>query len=427
MNIAISYNAVSNVGCVRSNNEDMALVLGTCVRDNSHRGRLKLDKGRFSAIVADGMGGYGGGEIASEIAIKSFDQFITNLPDGLDYIQVFKKVGEWFEGAQNLIISRQSEPGLANMGCTFTGIFSYEGQFFMLNAGDSRVYRLRGEILRQLTVDHSERERLKDPNVPSNLIYNALGVPGGFIDKFLLNDESPLQDGDLFIVCSDGLSDMIDDHTIEDIANQDGVDAAQPLVDAALQAGGRDNCTVVLFDYHLLPQEETAPADNQPTDDFQSATVPLYGMAVLTDSAIAQLNEIEQSEQNDSTEPLSLQEQAPQQHIAFNIDELPIPSHSDRPEPQHDEPQPPLCDPLLVIGAEGQTPTDPSALQTPTVGGCDPEDMQTPTVGGCDPEDMQTPTMGGDEPDQQDHERRSIISTFQEKISNLFGQSKKKS
>ena len=237
MNISISYNAVSNVGQVRSNNEDMALVLGTCVRDDSHRGRLKLDKGRFSAIVADGMGGYGGGEIASEIAIKSFDQFITNLPNGLNPLEVSKKISEWFEGAQNLIISRQSEPGLKNMGCTFTGIFSYEGLFFMLNAGDSRVYRLRGEILRQLTVDHSERVRLNNPNVPSNLIYNALGVPQAFIDKTLLNDEFPLQDGDMFIICSDGLNDMISDPEIEAIANEYGIDATQPLVDAAPRAG----------------------------------------------------------------------------------------------------------------------------------------------------------------------------------------------
>ena len=417
MNIAISYNAVSNVGCVRSNNEDMALVLGTCIRDDSYRGRLKLATGRFSAIVADGMGGYGGGEIASEIAIKSFDQFITNLPTGLDTLQIKKKVGDWFEGAQNLIISRQSEPGLANMGCTFTGIFSYEGQFFMLNAGDSRVYRLRGEILRQLTVDHSERERLQNPNVPSNLIYNALGVPGGFIDKFLLNDESPLQDGDLFIVCSDGLSDMIDDHTIEAIANQYGVDSAQPLVDAALQAGGRDNCTVVVFDYHLIPQEEApeVSAEDQAANAFQSATVPIQGMAVLHDQALAQLNEIEHDRQNDTTEPLSLEEPTSQSRIEFNIDEIAGLDHSDQTEPQQDEPQPPVCDPLLVIGAEDE--------QTPTVGGPDPEDEQTPT----DEEALQTPTVGRSEPAEDESERRSIISTVQEKISNLFGQSKKKS
>lgn len=388
MNISISYNAVSNVGRVRSNNEDMALVLGTCVRDDSHRGRLKLDKGRFSAIVADGMGGYGGGEIASEIAIKSFDQFITNLPNGLNPLEVSKKISEWFEGAQNLIISRQSEPGLENMGCTFTGIFSYEGLFFMLNAGDSRVYRLRGEILRQLTVDHSERVRLNNPNVPSNLIYNALGVPEAFIDKTLLNDEFPLQDGDMFIICSDGLNDMISDPEIEAIANEYGIDATQPLVDAALRAGGRDNCTVVLFDYHIRPEQEQSEAP-----DLQSATVPMQGMAELTDTAMQQLSEFEQDERTEAGEPLSLIEPANQSNIAFEIDDfIPTPTHGPESQPDCDEPQAPAFNPNLVIGSEDQTPT----------------------VGAQEPE--------GDEP-----ERRTILDSMQEIFPKIFGQSKKKS
>ena len=89
MNISINLSAVSNLGCVRSNNEDMALITGTILRDNEYSARFKInDSSRFTAIVADGMGGYGGGEIASEMAIRAFDQFILNLPPDLDNIPI---------------------------------------------------------------------------------------------------------------------------------------------------------------------------------------------------------------------------------------------------------------------------------------------------------------------------------------------------
>ncbi len=258
----IKYNAVSNVGCVRTNNEDMALVFGAFIRDDAQSSMIPMaDKVRFSAIVADGMGGYGGGEIASEIATTSFDQFLTNLPEGLDDAELRKAVCEWFASAQNLIEARQQEPGLEQMGTTFTGIFSYENRFYMLNAGDSRVYRLRYQILRQLSTDHSERERLGDPSVPSNLIYNALGVCNSFVDVKNLSDEAPIVDGDTYIICSDGLHDMLSDEVIEAILNNGG--STRELVDAALEAGGKDNCTVISLRFSIPPVEETVEVEKE--------------------------------------------------------------------------------------------------------------------------------------------------------------------
>ncbi len=272
----IRYDVISDVGRKRTNNEDMALIFGSQIRDNALRSAVPMGPQlRFTAIVADGMGGYGGGEIASEIATSTFSQYIDSMPEGLDDDQVKEYIKRWFEFAQNHIFVRQSEPGLSHMGTTVTGIFTYDNRFYMINAGDSRVYRLRYETLRQLTKDHSERERWGgDPKIPSNLIYNALGVPNGFVDVTALSEEAPVVDGDVYVVCSDGLSDMIDDKTIEQILNNGG--GTRQLVDAALEAGGADNCTVIVFSVEM-------PADDKPEEAIQSyATEPMVHPTVVT-------------------------------------------------------------------------------------------------------------------------------------------------
>ena len=112
----------------------------------------------------------------------------------------------------------------------------------MVNIGDSRTYRLRYDYLKQLTTDHSERERMGDESVPSNLIYNALGAEGAFIDVL----QTKIVAGDKFIVCSDGLTDMIGDEAIEKILSQGG--DAEALVTAAKEAGGLDNITVIIME-----------------------------------------------------------------------------------------------------------------------------------------------------------------------------------
>lgn len=252
----IKYDVVSDVGCVRDNNEDMALVFGSLIRDGKERSMVKTDSGhvRFSAIVADGMGGYGGGEIASELTAQSFDKFIVDLPVGLDDAEVRIALSDWLQAHKESIGIRQQQPGLEQMGTTLTGIFTYEDRQYLINIGDSRVYRLRNETLRQLTEDHSERNRTGDPTVPSNLIYNAIGIPGVFITAVNMTEQFPMIDGDKYVVCSDGLSDMIDDDTIERILNEGG--GAQELVDAAKAAGGRDNCTVIVLQVSDVEQEQ---------------------------------------------------------------------------------------------------------------------------------------------------------------------------
>lgn len=256
----IRYDAISNVGCVRSNNEDMALVFGAFLRDEAQRSMVPMaSRPRFTALVADGMGGYGGGEVASEMTLRSFDDFLTALPAGLDIDRLKAEVKSWFRANNAAVMSRgASSAELQNMGTTLTGIFTYGPWDFMVNAGDSRVYRRRYDTLRRLSTDHSERERCNDPSLPSNLIYNAVGIPEAFVDVTCLTTDIPMVDGDTYVICSDGLCDMIDDATIDRILGEGG--DARRLLDAALEAGGRDNCTVIVLQVSIPEDYDPAAA-----------------------------------------------------------------------------------------------------------------------------------------------------------------------
>lgn len=282
----IRYDVISDVGRARSNNEDMALVFGAFIRDGADGSMVKMDsRPRFTALVADGMGGYGGGEIASELTLRSFDQFIVNLAPGLDDTEVRVNLNQWLEAHQNLIRAEQQKPGLEQMGTTLTGIFTYGDREYMINAGDSRVYRWRNNNLRQLSVDHSERERLNDPTVPSNLIYNAIGVPDAFLTITDLTDRYPIVDGDVYVICSDGLCDMIDDDAIASILEKGG--GARELVDAALEAGGKDNCTVIVLNISK-PEGEEAPAEQVVQPEPEPIEAPQPDIAFEIDSPVAE-------------------------------------------------------------------------------------------------------------------------------------------
>lgn len=170
----------SDVGSVRTNNEDIALLTGGLYRDAVDSFEIELQPmSRFTAIVADGMGGYEGGEIASEMAVKSFDSFFTGLPAGLSVDRLVARVKSWVAEMHAEIISFGDEHReYAGMGTTMVGMFAYEGKMFRINIGDSRLYRFRNGMLKQLSVDHSMRELTGDMSQPSNLIYNSLGAGG---------------------------------------------------------------------------------------------------------------------------------------------------------------------------------------------------------------------------------------------------------
>lgn len=233
MNARVS--AICDIGCKRANNEDMAYVAGRLLRDDACEEDTALDAAPAAFAVADGMGGCEGGEVASEIVCRSFAAFMRGF-DGTEPLAALKR---WATDANNLVNDTAAvRPGLAEMGSTFVGLVWAGGRLWLVNVGDSRCYRLRGGVLKQLSVDHSERERTGNPDVPSNLIYNFMGNdPADFISD--ITELTPIE-GDVYLLCSDGLSDMVDFEDIE--ANADD---AETLVDLAKQAGGRDNITIV--------------------------------------------------------------------------------------------------------------------------------------------------------------------------------------
>ncbi|MDE5839673.1 MAG: protein phosphatase 2C domain-containing protein [Muribaculaceae bacterium] len=239
MSMTLKYKAVSNVGSVRTNNEDMGYANGKLVRDIVTEGECAPPS---AFAVADGMGGYEGGEIASEITVRSFAQALPEIFGLTSEDEVIAALKRWAKETNRLVLDTGSlREGLQDMGTTFVALVSLGGKLFLINIGDSRCYRLRGDVLKQLSTDHSERERTGDENVASNIIYNYLGnSPSDFFSDVTVL--TPLA-GDSYLLCSDGLSDLLTEDEIE--ANF--LDPTR-LVDMALEAGGRDNVTAITVD-----------------------------------------------------------------------------------------------------------------------------------------------------------------------------------
>lgn len=229
----ISWGARSDVGLVRGHNEDSFLV-----RDPLF-------------VVSDGMGGHAAGEVASSIAVETIGERAPGTADDV-------LLGAAMEAA-NASVMQAAEEGIGKpgMGCTATAVLIEKNRMAVAHVGDSRAYVLRHGTLVRVTHDHSYVEELVDSGQitadearshPSrSIITRALGSdPDMYADHFSLE----VNDGDRIILCSDGLSGMIDDSEIESLAVSSATpqQAADNLVAAALTAGGSDNVTVVVVD-----------------------------------------------------------------------------------------------------------------------------------------------------------------------------------
>lgn len=249
---AISFSLRSEVGCVRANNEDMILLNGEFYRDESFEDYCTIhDYSRLEAIVADGMGGHEGGEFASELAVQAFDDFLMGLPDELTPEQVITQTKQWAQDTHQMITAKGLEmPQYAGMGTTFVGLFTYEGRVFMINIGDSRLYRYRNQALKQISEDHSMRNLTGDASQQSNLIFNSLGAGDSvFADVFDITER--ILPDDYYLICSDGVTDMLSDEQIDALldeataANTPSGVIVDQLVEAAKAAGGKDNISVI--------------------------------------------------------------------------------------------------------------------------------------------------------------------------------------
>ena len=229
----LMWGARSDVGCVRPHNEDSYLVQSPLF------------------CVCDGMGGHAAGEVASSIAVETIAK---TAPQSADAARLAAAVEAANAAVIEAALNGLGKPG---MGCTATCAYIENDTLAIAHVGDSRAYLLHEGTLIRVTRDHSYVEELVDageitadearvhPN--RSVITRALGSdPAMYADHFTLH----IEEGDRLILCSDGLSSMIPDSDIENIATQSSTAqiCVDNLVDAALVAGGHDNVTVVVVD-----------------------------------------------------------------------------------------------------------------------------------------------------------------------------------
>ena len=237
-------------------------------RDNNEDA-VAYDELTLTAVLADGMGGYNAGEIASGMAtafIKSgLSRWITEAGANVKAKEVRRAMEICVDNANRSIFnSANSNSHYAGMGTTLVvGVFR-DDKLVLGHIGDSRCYRLREGAFEQITKDHSLLQEQMDAGLITaeqaatssikNLVTRALGVD----ETVLLEvNEHTVQGGDLYLMCSDGLSDMVDDDAIAKIVVSEATldQKAKQLIDAANENGGRDNISVLMVELHEAPEK----------------------------------------------------------------------------------------------------------------------------------------------------------------------------
>lgn len=242
----IVLTAASRVGCIRSNNEDMILAYDHFVRSDIYRTEFMTENhDRFVIALADGMGGHNAGEVASSDVLSNLQFFLNDLPRGLASGEFNEMMTEWLHSVNQIIDSKgHFNPGMIDMGTTLVGIIFYNNKYYWINCGDSRLYRFRNGQLVQLTTDHS-LNNVRGEKKHSNIITNCIGggCKSSYMDMFEFTAE--FKSGDIYMLCSDGLTDMVSDDIIGSLLAEGG--NANSLCEAAIEAGGYDNVSVCVF------------------------------------------------------------------------------------------------------------------------------------------------------------------------------------
>ena len=242
----IVLTAASRVGCVRSNNEDMVLAYNKFVRSEVYQTELMTENiDRFVIAVADGMGGHNSGEIASADTLENLQFFINDLPKSLSSVEFNEMIIVWLDSVNKMIASKgHVDPSMSDMGTTLVGIIYYNEKYYWINCGDSRLYRYRNGQLSQLSTDHS-LNTMNGEKKHSNIITNCIGAgcKTSYIDMYEFTDD--FLEGDVYLLCSDGLNDMVKDEEIAHLLSE-GANANQ-LCEAAIIAGGFDNVSACVL------------------------------------------------------------------------------------------------------------------------------------------------------------------------------------
>lgn len=257
-NIRIRAHLRSGIGKLRKNNEDNYYLNG-CYSELSDVNieknlSMEFTKNDTLFAVCDGMGGIANGEIASFMACKQLS-FLQSYFEKASYAEALQK---WITCSNRSILN-----SLENGGCTLALIFIDNGFVHISNVGDSRVYCFSDNKLTQLSKDHSKvqimvdagflTEEQAEKHPQKNIITRYLGM-----DEHLVGScapyHAPLQrvrTQDYYLICSDGLSDMVTNKQIEEIMlhSKTAYNCAQNLYNAALEAGGKDNITLIVLEF----------------------------------------------------------------------------------------------------------------------------------------------------------------------------------
>ncbi len=208
-------------------------------------------------LLADGMGGYNGGEIASRLAVQTAKNYIENNFKEIekDKDSIIQLLGSSMEYANMVVYEKSKEnEELQGMGTTLEICLIYNNKVYIGHVGDSRIYRIRKAFIRKLTQDHSYVQKLVTDGTitkeeaahhpQKNMLMKALGCnafvePDVMVKGFLKDD--------ILIMCSDGLTNLVDQETIYKIASKNIEQAPKDLVELANNNGGYDNITVVVI------------------------------------------------------------------------------------------------------------------------------------------------------------------------------------
>ena len=239
---------MSDTGCVRSGNQDMAAAGLNLIRDGQTGFTRTIGEAdNFLLLVADGMGGHQHGEMASSYALEELRAVILDRDrDWSDPGRLLTE--EALRISTELNLKSTGMQLEKPMGCTLTGFVWAGGRTLLVNVGDSRSYRLRGGMLRRLTQDQTLHERDMVPLPAGKAIYSCLG--GGISPETVIQDYGDrLLPGDRLLICSDGLTDMVGENDIEVfLAEGQPAQAGSLLVESAKAAGGFDNISVIVAD-----------------------------------------------------------------------------------------------------------------------------------------------------------------------------------
>lgn len=234
----------ADTGRARSNNEDSVAV----------------DEANALAVLADGMGGYNAGEVASNMATSflknELGRWLAEAAGRASDVEVRRAMDICVDNANRAIFNAaNANPHYAGMGTTLVVAVFRKGQLRLGHVGDSRAYRWRAGQLAQITRDHSLLQEQIDAGLITpeqaafsankNLVTRAVGVEDTVLLETHLHEVHP---GDVYLMCSDGLSDMLDDAMIARLlqTNDNLPEAGQALIDAANDAGGKDNIALIL-------------------------------------------------------------------------------------------------------------------------------------------------------------------------------------